>query len=184
LRRPSWHHEGIDERRQEIMQEISSQMTEVRLLLAQVRKPDPQAGLGPPTHAGALGYYDKDKPSFLQANADYVGLLVTLGLMVASWIWELKRWMQNQQKNAADRYSNRAVDLMGSAQAAPTADALEEIWRQLLGLLEEAVRDLDADKLSEESFASFRSILQIAMDVARDRRATLASTRQAAVVGS
>jgi uncharacterized protein len=172
------------ERKQEIMQEIPAQMTEVRLLLAQVRKPDPQAGLGPPTHAGALSYYDKDKPSFLQANADYVGLLVTLGLMVASWIWELKRWMQNQQKNAADRYSNRAVDLMGSAQAAATADSLEEIWRQLLALLEEAVRDLDADKLSEESFASFRSILQIAMDVARDRRTILASARQAAVAGS
>jgi hypothetical protein len=73
---------------------------------------------------------------------------------------------------------------MSSAQAAPTADELEEIWRQLLGLLEEAVRDLDADKLSEESFASFRSILQIAMDVARDRRAILASTRHTAAVGS
>jgi hypothetical protein len=71
---------------------------------------------------------------------------------------------------------------MGSAQAAPTADALEEIWRQLLGLLEEAVRDLDA--AIGGIFASFRSILQIAMDVARDRRAILASTRQTAAIGS
>jgi len=168
------------ERRQEIMQEIPEQFTEVRLLLAQVRRPETQAGLGPPPHPGAVSFYDKDKPSFLQANADYVGLILTLVLMIASWIWELKRWMQRQQKNAADKYSNRAVALMGSAQAALSLASLEDIWRDLLAILAEAVRDLDADKLSEESFNSFRSILQIAMDVTRDRRAFLTTASRAA----
>jgi uncharacterized protein len=171
------------ERRQEIMQEIPAQMTEVRLLLAQVRRPDPQAGLGPALHRGAASYYEKDKPSFLQTNADYIGLLLTVALMVASWIWELKRWIQNQQKSAADQYSNRAIALMSSAQDANSLAGLEDVWRQLLGILEEAVRDLDADKLSEESFNSFRSILQIAMDVARDRRAGLALQTSVAAVG-
>ena len=94
------------ERRQEIMQEIPASMTEVRLLLVQARRPQPQAGLGPPLHPGALSFYDKDKPSFLLAHADYVGLILTVGLMAGSWIWELKRWMQRQQKNQADQYSN------------------------------------------------------------------------------
>ncbi len=163
----------LSERRQEIMQEIPDKFAEVRLLLAQVRRPETQAGLGPPPHPGAVSFYDKDKPSFLQANADYVGLMLTLGLMVASWIWELKRWMQRQQKNAADLYSNRAVALMASAQEASSLASLEDIWRDLLSVLAEAVQDLDTDKLSEESFNSFRSILQIAMDVTRDRRAIL-----------
>ena len=48
----------------------------------------------------------------------------------------------------------------------------------------EAVRDLDADKLSEESFDSFRSILQIAVDVARDRRGALAARGEAARAAS
>jgi uncharacterized protein len=73
-------------------------MAEVRLLLVQVRRPEAQAALGPALHPGALSFYDKDKPSFLLAHADYVGLILTVGLMAGSWIWELKRWMQRQRQ--------------------------------------------------------------------------------------
>jgi len=163
------------ERREEIMREIPAQMTEVQLLLAQVRRPAVQAGLGPPLHAGASAFYDKDKPSFLLAHADYVGLMLTVVLMAASWIWELKRWIESKQKHAADEYSNRVVGLMSLAEEAVSLGDLDGIWRQLVAILAEAVRDLDADKLSEESFHSFRAILQIGMDVVRDRRIILGS---------
>jgi uncharacterized protein len=168
------------ERRQEIMEAIPSEMTEVRLLLAQVRQPQAQVGLEPAIHPGALSFYNKDKPSFLQAHADFVGLLLTVSLMVGSWIWELKRLIQTQQKNAADRYSDRAISLMTAAQGATSRDALDGAWNELLTLLTDAVRDLDADKLSEESFDSFRSILQIAMDATKERRAVLAAASVAA----
>jgi hypothetical protein len=172
------------EQRQEIMEEVPEQMAEVRLLLAQVRRPDPQASMGPPLHRGAISYYDKDKPSFLLAHADYAGLILTVVLMAASWIWELKRWMQSQQKNAADQYSQRAVTLLNSAQEVNSPTHLGDIWRELLAILTEAVHVLDADKLSEASFNSFRPILQIAMDVTRDRRAILASASRSAGAGA
>ncbi len=160
-------------RRQEIMQEIPAGMTEVRLLLVQVHRPEPQAGLGPALHPGALSFYDKDKPSFLLAHADYVGLILTVGLMAGSWIWELKRWMQRQQKNNADQYSNRVIALISSVQAMDALPPLDEAWHELLEILTHAVRDLDADKLSEESFNSFRAILQIGMEATRERRSML-----------
>jgi uncharacterized protein len=163
------------ERRQEIMQEIPLGMTEVRLLLVQVRRPEPQAGLGPALHPGALSFYDKDKPSFLLAHADYVGLILTVGLMAGSWIWELKRWMQRQQKNNADQYSKRVVALITSVQNMNSLPHLEEAWNELLSILSQAVHDLDADKLSEESFNSFRVILQIGMEATRERRSILMS---------
>jgi uncharacterized protein len=163
------------ERRQEIMQEIPPGMTEVRLLLVQVRRPEPQAGLGPALHPGALSFYDKDKPSFLLAHADYVGLILTVGLMAGSWIWELKRWMQRQQKNNADQYSKRVVALITSVQNINSLPHLEETWNELLSILSQAVHDLDADKLSEESFNSFRVILQIGMEATRERRSILMS---------
>jgi hypothetical protein len=158
------------------MQEIPSAMTEVRLLLVQVRRPESQSGLAPALHPGALSFYDKDKPSFLLAHADYVGLILTVGLMAGSWIWELKRWMQRQQKNNADQYSKRVVELIGSVQNVNSLAPVEEIWNELLTILTEAVRDLDADKLSEESFNSFRIILQIGMEATRERRNLLIST--------
>ena len=169
------------DQRQEIMQEIPEQLTEVRLLLAQVRRPQPGVGLGPPLHAGAVSFYDKDKPSFLLAHADYVGLMLTVVLMAGSWIWELKRWVQTQQKNTADQYNKRIVALMNSAQEANSLASLDGVWRDLLAILTETVNDLDADKLSEESFHSSRSILQVAMDVTNARRATLAAANAAAL---
>ncbi|HEY3742919.1 MAG TPA: TAXI family TRAP transporter solute-binding subunit [Bryobacteraceae bacterium] len=163
--------EVLIERRQEVMQEIPAEMAEVRLLLAQVRRPEAQRELGPPLHPGALSFYDKDRPSFLLAHADYVGLMLTVALMAGSWIWELKQWMLRQQKNTADQYSNRAVALMNSAQGTASMADLDEIWRELQAILTRAVHDLDEDKLSGESFNSFRCILQIALDVTRERRA-------------
>ena len=171
--------ETLIERRQEIMEEIPVGMAEVRLLLVQVRRPQPQAGLGPALHAGALSFYDKDKPSFLLAHADYVGLVLTVGLMAGSWLWELKRWMQRKQKDKADQYSNRVVTLITSVQELDSLAALDDAWRELLKLLADAVRDLDADRLSEESFNSFRVILQIGMEATRERRSILMSTNPA-----
>jgi uncharacterized protein len=171
--------ETLIERRQEMMDEIPAKMTEVRLLLVQTRRPQSQSGLGPALHPGALSFYDKDKPSFLLAHADYVGLILTVGLMAGSWIWELKRWMQRQQKSNADQYSNRVVALISGVQEVKSLAPLDEAWRELLKILTEAVRDLDADKLSEESFNSFRVILQIGMEVTKERRALLSSMRDA-----
>jgi TRAP transporter TAXI family solute receptor len=158
------------ERRGEVMEEVPASMEEIRLLLVQVRRPETQAGLGPPLHPGAKAFYDKDKPSFLLAHADYVGLILTVGLMAGSWIWELKRWMQREQKNTADQYSKRVVALIDTVQQIDEIPPLEAAWQELLAILGEAVHDLDDDKLSEESFNSFRAILQIGMEVARERR--------------
>ncbi len=178
--------EVLLDRREEMMREIPANMTAVRLLLVQVRRPDLQSGLSPALQAGALSFYDKDKPSFLLAHADYVGLMLTVGLMAASWIWELKRWMQRQQKNNADQYSNRVVTLISEVQEMDSLPPLAESWRELLNILSEAVRDLDADKLSEESFNSFRAILQIGLEVTKERRAVVTSNNslQAVITAS
>jgi uncharacterized protein len=168
------------ERRQEILQEIPAHLTEVRLLLVQVRQPESQAAFGPAVHPGAISFYTRNRPSFLQAHADFVGLIFTVGFMIASWLWQLSRWMQKQQQNAANLYSNRVVALIGAAQEENSVEPLDSIWRDLLAILVEAVRDLDAGKISEESFLSFRSILQIGMDVTRERRTILSSSNNRA----
>lgn len=159
--------------RQEIAQEISDQNAEMRLLLAQVRRPELQADLGPALHPGALQYYEKDKPPFIIAHADSTGLLLTVLVMIGSWIWQLRAWLQRQQKSIADRYSNRVVELIKKARATASPSTLDEIRAELVDLLTAAVGDLDADRLSEESFHSFRAILQIGLEVVKESRAVL-----------
>jgi hypothetical protein len=93
--------------------------------------------------------------------------------MISSWVWELRAWLQRQQKNVADDYSNRVVALINTAGETKSRAALEEIRGELIRILTAAVGDLDADRLSEESFNSFRTILEIGMEVVRDSRALL-----------
>jgi hypothetical protein len=56
---------------------------------------------------------------------------------------------------------------------------LDQSWRELLRILTEAVNDLDADRLSEESFDSVRAIIEIGMEVTKERRALLISANSA-----
>jgi len=165
--------EALIDDRQEVAREIPEQSAEVRLLLAQARRPEEQVQLGPALHPGALKFYEKNKPSFIQANADYIGLLITVLAIVLSWIWELRAWLERRQKGVADDYSNRAVVLMNAAREAKSPAALEEIRGELLGILTAAVADLNSDRLSEESFDSFRTILQLGLEVVRDSRSVL-----------
>jgi hypothetical protein len=81
-------------------------------------------------------------------------------------------------------YSNRVVALITSVQEVDSLAPLDDAWRELLRILGEAVRDLDADKLSEESFNSFRAILQIGMEATRERRSIVMSTNPATWIAS
>jgi TRAP transporter TAXI family solute receptor len=169
--------EVLIERRQEIAEAIPEEASGVRLLLVHVRRPDTLSQLGPALHPGAIRYYDKDKPSFIQAHSDFIGLILTILVMVGSWIWELRAWLQRQQKNIADQYSNRVVALMNAARDAKELADLDGIRGELLGILTAAVGDLDSDRLSEDAFHSFRAILQIGLEEVRDRwAAVLAET--------
>jgi hypothetical protein len=168
-----WVTEALITHRQAIMDELSQVEPSVRQLLAQTRRPEPGAEFCPALHEGALAFYDKDKPSFIQAHADFVGLLFTVVIMIGSWIWQFKGWMERRQKRNADEYTNHAVELMAAADAAETTEELGQVRTQLLQLLTAAVRDLDADKLSESTFDSFRAVLQIAIGVVKERRDAL-----------
>ncbi len=159
----------IDDR-QQVAQAISDRHAEVRRLLAQARRPDVQSQLGPGLHPGALKFYEKDKPSFIQAHSDLIGVLLTALAMLTSWIWQIKSWLERRQKNVADDYSNRAIVLINVARSRTSETDLEADRNELLDLLTAAVADLDSDRLSEQSFDSFRAILEIGLDAVRDRR--------------
>jgi TRAP transporter TAXI family solute receptor len=161
------------DRRQEIAQAIPEQLEDVRPLLAAIEPPDRRTGLGPPIHPGAIDYYEKDKPSFLQQHADLLALLLTVAVLMGSWIWELKRWIGRRQKNQADQYSHRVLDMMRRAHTTHSPAELEQIRLELFHVFTQAVKDLDADHISEDSFQSFRVVWQTAIDAVREQRHSL-----------
>ena len=160
--------------RQEIVDAIPPDQGEIRPLVAQFQEPETGTGLGAPLHPGALAYYDRDRPSFIQENADLLGFLLTLLLVIGSWLVQIKGMMEAHQKNQADEYSSRVIILLEQVQVSKSLRELERIRHELLVMLTAAVRDLDQDVISEESFQSFRVVWQIALDVNRERRTFLA----------
>lgn len=161
------------ERRQELAAAIPPRQSEVAPLLANIHQPETDTGMSPPLHPGAQAYYDRDKPSFIQEYADYVGLILTVILLMGSWVWEGKRWIERQQKNRADAFSDQVIQLMNQARSLESRSHLEDIRQKLIGILTEAVDALNEDRISEESFQSFRVVWQIALDLVRERRDAL-----------
>jgi hypothetical protein len=159
--------------RHALAEAIPEDFAEVRPLLATIRRPPVENGLGPPLHPGAVAYYDRDQPSFVQQNADYLALLLTVLLLVWSWIAQFARRLERGRKDAADAYSRETVALLKQARTSQDPAHLEQLSDRLLGLLTEAVADLDREAIPEESFQSFRGLWEIANGVVRERRSLL-----------
>lgn len=166
------------EHRQEIAAAIPDEFADVRPLAANIAKSDTENGLSAPIHEGTTAYYDRDKPSFLQENADFLALILTVSLLLGSWLWQLKRFLEQRQKNNADDYTKQAITLMQRAPALATVAETEAAQHSLLSILTKAVDALDQDHISEESFQSFRVVWQIAIDVIKERRQILLQNQQ------
>lgn len=171
------------ERRQEIAAAIADEAADVRPLVASIHRPDVENTLGSPLHPGAQAYYDRNKPSFLQENADFVALILTVILLLSSWLWQLKQWVERKRKNQADLHSQAVIDLMRQLPETSSLKELEERRQALLVILEQAVNDLDEDRITDDSFQSFQVIWQIALDAVRERWSALARSQQRTIVG-
>jgi TRAP transporter TAXI family solute receptor len=155
--------ETLDTQRQDLAKSIPDQFADVRPLVASIKPPEITGGTGIPPHPGAIAYFDRDKPSFIQEYADFVGLLLTLTLLLGSWLWQLKSWLERRQKNEADSHIGAAIELMTQVQNKQTApevalDELDKIFAQ-------AADDLIQEKISQESFRTLSEAYKAVRDV-------------------
>lgn len=164
----------LNERRQELAKATPDEFAHVRPLMASIDRPLATGGTGIPIHAGAIAYYDRDKPSFIQENADYVALIITIVLLIGSWIWELKNWIERGKKDAADIYIEVAVELMQDELTATPEENRMELDRIFM----KAARDLMDEKISQESFRTFNEAYKTAREFL-DRRIAEAKFQQA-----
>lgn len=131
-----------------------------------------------PIHPGAQAYYDREKPSFFKANADVLASLLSIVALLGSGVWELKSRLEKNQKNQADKYSERVIKELNDVMTSSSTDSeklkkqLLDARRNLLDIFKESVIALNENRISQESFQSFRVVWQVAME-AVDREDTL-----------
>ncbi len=126
-----------------------------------------------PLHEGARAYYDREKPNFFQENADYLALILTVVLGLASWLWGLKRRLEQTRKNRADKHNLELTELMGNAMNAQCAEEIGEIRKRLVMIFQQVVEEMDSGRLDEESLQSFALVWNAAAHSVRDRETTL-----------
>jgi len=140
----------IYENRQEIANEIPQNHAEIKPLIYSISRPKENSGVDISLHPGAVAFYEKDKPSFIQEYADYVGLLLTIFLITLQWIRQLKLWIAQSKKDEADEYLKSAISLMKPGQY-----QLEERQKLLDETFNKAAKALVDEKISQESFRTF-----------------------------
>jgi TRAP transporter TAXI family solute receptor len=158
----------LDEHRQQLADAIPDPYAEIKPLVAKTRRPSTTGGTGIPLHPGAIAFYERDKPSFIQENADYVGLLLSVSLLIGSWMWQLKLWIERRQKDAADMYVESAILLMKDDGSHP-----EYKLQELDQVFSHAATDLISERISQESFRTFNEAYKTAREVI-DRKIQLA----------
>ncbi|GAA6621921.1 TAXI family TRAP transporter solute-binding subunit [Scytonema sp. NUACC26] len=141
----------IFENRQAIADAVSQEHPEVKPLIANIKDPRESKSAGlPPLHPGALAFYERNQRSFVQENADYLALILTVILLALSWIRQVKSWMESSRKNEADEYIQSAINLMKAS-----AGNLENNQKQLDEIFKKAADALIDERISQESFRTF-----------------------------
>lgn len=166
-------HEQVDPT---VIQEITRTLFEFRNEIvalypraATMRLPDAGENLGLPLHPGSAAYYNRERPSFLVEYADVMGLAFSVGVLLVSGLWQLRLWLEKQQKNRADSYNQDLLELIQRMEVSQDIQELEQIRQQLFEILRKVVTDLDKDRISPESFQSFTFPWEVAVTSLRHR---------------
>lgn len=132
---------------------------------------DPRAGASAslPVHPGAVRFYDRNEPSFLQENAEPMALLVTILAMSISALVALRRIISAKAKNRADVYNDVLLEIATRARESSQLDELRLMRVELGEVLEKAVKALDRDEVTEDGFRSFSLLWGSVRDTVNDR---------------
>ncbi len=156
-----------------ILYEHRSELIHINPRTANIQSPDASQNLGFPLHEGARAYYTQDNPSFLVTYAESIGLLMSIGILLCSSLWQGRQWLISNQKDRADRYNLEILNLIEKIEQAKDFEELQKLRQQLLEILRKVVVDLDIDRISPESFQSFTFPWEVANTAIRHQEIIL-----------
>ena len=120
-----------------------------------IQKPDINGKTILPMHPGALSFYDRDQPTFLQENAEPIGVIFSIiAVLVSGGLWLKRRWEEGQ-KGRIDVYNLELVNITETARACTTGKELAQQKEHLFDMLTNVVHDLVEDKIDGEGFHFF-----------------------------
>jgi len=141
----------------------------IRFALANaIKRPSFEEGYNIPLHIGSEQYYTRDEPSFIQENAEPLALLVTVFALLLSGLIGLRTRFVSTQKNKMDSYNYVLLDIADKSRKVKTVGEIKELQLELYNMLEQVVRALDTDDVTEEGFQSFSLLWEAVREMLKD----------------
>jgi TRAP transporter TAXI family solute receptor len=156
-------HESVDV---EIVERIARTLFGQRAVLSQqetafshLNEQSAQATLQFPLHTGADNYYRRREPGFLNENAESMGFLVTVALLIWSVLTWVQRWYVQRRKNRVDTYYKAIDALSCRAGEATCLQELETLELELQQIGRQAGEELVEETLAaDESYIIYQTM--------------------------
>ena len=124
-------------------------------LAALIRQPALQEGTMLPLHEGALGYFDREKPSFLEEKAEFLALVLSAIVVLSSLLIAGARRINESKQGRIEDYAAQLLNLEKEAKNATTIPELDVFKATLTDILAHAVEDMRRRKINAEGLQLF-----------------------------
>ncbi|SMP48214.1 hypothetical protein SAMN06265222_102393 [Neorhodopirellula lusitana] len=144
-------------------------------LLSQLDENFAQASLQFPLHPGAESYFRRNEPGFLAENAETIGLIITVLLLIASALHSLHRWYAQSRKNHVDTYYRRVQDLLQRLDDVTESVELDALTAELKSIGAAACDELIDERLdADHSYVILQHMVEFCDTQIRRRYEALA----------
>ncbi len=123
-----------------------------------------------PIHAGVRAFWDRDKPHFLQENAEPIALMITIAVVIMSGYLQVAN---RRRKKVMDGYNRELIVLARQARDAPGFVALDECNEQLAEFVTRIVRATARGRINTAEFTLFNFAYDAVEDAIKDREIQL-----------
>lgn len=129
-----------------------------------------------PLHDGAVAFYRREDPGFLERYAETMAFLLSVVLFLYGAGVGISKWILRNKKNRIDVYYSQLDQLLSElGSGSQSAGRLKEINEELVAMRRRAVKELVEERLTaDESFRIFQSLLTDCQQQLALRRKTLA----------
>lgn len=153
-----------------VLFEHRRELMEVVPIAGQITTPDASGQTLVPIHAGVRAFWDRDKPSFIQENAEPIALLITIAVVTASAYLQLAN---RRRKKVMDAYNRELIALGRRARNAPDFGTLDECNNALAEFVGRIVHETERGRINTAEFTLFNFAYDAVEDAVKDRSAQL-----------
>jgi TRAP transporter TAXI family solute receptor len=120
-----------------------------------ISQPSIDKGTPIPVHPGALDYYNRERPSFLEEKAEFLAFLLSFAIVLGSIILAVKRYVSETKKTRIEDYADELLKVEKNAEACRTIPELNKQKARLTQLLARIVADIRAGHVNAEGLQLF-----------------------------